>query len=226
MESPSSLTLSRMTRPPGNFGGLQAAYVENSVGPHIEFYDEALKSSTHFSGDPSAPSLMSEWTLLHEIGHAIAAAPRRDLEQIFNRKKERYESLRSQYNELVDEGKTLARTPTRATDKRIEAIQQTLTAFGQELEGLEAELNRLAALAEVIQQPLHQSFIAEIQDLELAPTLYARTSIDEAFTECFAMFRIDPAALQRTNPGIYSWFNTGKHIEGIRASVTLVSSDD
>jgi hypothetical protein len=48
---------------------------------------------------------------------------------------------------------------------------------------------------------------------EPAPTDYGKTSIRESFAESFALFHVDPAALQRTRPRVYAWFKRGGHLK-------------
>jgi len=44
------------------------------------------------------------------------------------------------------------------------------------------------------------------------PTLYGRTSVEEAFADCFALFRLDRAALKRAAPRALQWFDSGGHL--------------
>jgi hypothetical protein len=50
-------------------------------------------------------------------------------------------------------------------------------------------------------------------DGEPAPTDYGATSPHESFAESFALFHVDPAALERTRPRVYEWFKGGGHLE-------------
>ena len=47
---------------------------------------------------------------------------------------------------------------------------------------------------------------------EPAPTDYGNTSPHESFAESFALFHVDPEALQRTRPGVFAWFAKGRHL--------------
>jgi hypothetical protein len=45
-----------------------------------------------------------------------------------------------------------------------------------------------------------------------APTDYGNQSAHESFAESFALFHVDPAALQRTRPLVHAWFARGGHL--------------
>ena len=45
-----------------------------------------------------------------------------------------------------------------------------------------------------------------------SPTRYGATSRDEAFAEAFMLYKRDPEALERAQPGALAWFRAGKHI--------------
>lgn len=50
-------------------------YRTDGDGPRIEVYDQAFWQGGTFVGDPTAPASPALWTLLHELGHALAATP-------------------------------------------------------------------------------------------------------------------------------------------------------
>ena len=45
------------------------------------------------------------------------------------------------------------------------------------------------------------------------PTPYGETSLAESFAESFALYRIDPPALQRVLPKVFNWFKSGKYLK-------------
>ena len=45
-----------------------------------------------------------------------------------------------------------------------------------------------------------------------APTEYGNVSNRESFAESFALFHVDPAALKRTRPAVFRWFDEGGHL--------------
>jgi hypothetical protein len=51
---------------------------------------------------------------------------------------------------------------------------------------------------------------------EPGPTDYGNTSAAESFAESFALFHVDPDALQRTLPRVYAWFKSGGHEKAAR----------
>lgn len=50
-------------------------YRTDRPGPRIEVYDQAFWRGGSFVGEPTAPAPPALWTLLHELGHALAATP-------------------------------------------------------------------------------------------------------------------------------------------------------
>lgn len=46
-----------------------------------------------------------------------------------------------------------------------------------------------------------------------APTDYGNSSPRESFAESFALFHVDPDALERTRPEVFRWFAEGNHIQ-------------
>ena len=53
------------------------------------------------------------------------------------------------------------------------------------------------------------------RDHAKGPTPYGRTSLSESFAEAFALFRADPAALRRVDPGAFAWFESGGHLRAL-----------
>jgi hypothetical protein len=51
----------------------------------------------------------------------------------------------------------------------------------------------------------HRSFIQ-------GPTIYGDTSIHESFAESYALFKLDPDALIRIDPKLYTWFTSNQHL--------------
>lgn len=48
-----------------------------------------------------------------------------------------------------------------------------------------------------------------------APTDYGNSSPQESFAESFALFHVDPGALERTRPDVYRWFAEGGHLRAL-----------
>lgn len=55
-------------------------------------------------------------------------------------------------------------------------------------------------------------------DLPPGPTPYARRSVHEAFAEAFALWKLDPDALRRTQPDALAWFEAGGHLAALEAA--------
>jgi hypothetical protein len=66
----------------------------------------------------------------------------------------------------------------------------------------------------------HSPVLAAYLDVkagESGPTDYANASPHESFAESFALFHVDPDALQRALPRVYAWFKSGGHEKAARA---------
>ena len=74
----------------------------------------------------------------------------------------------------------------------------------------EADRQYAAARQLVEDNPLLAAFSA-VPGAGKGPTRYAQVSLSEAFAECYALFRLDPAALKRFSPDLHAWFAQGAH---------------
>jgi hypothetical protein len=54
-----------------------------------------------------------------------------------------------------------------------------------------------------------------VLDGKPAPTDYGNHSKHESFAESFALFHVDPAALERARPAVYAWFKSGGHVDAL-----------
>lgn len=85
-------------------------------------------------------------------------------------------------------------------------------ARGQEAHDLVREGNAL-----VEKSPILAAYL-EVLAGQPAPTDYGNSSPHESFAESFALFHVDPAALERTRPAVHAWFERAGHIEALRRS--------
>lgn len=76
--------------------------------------------------------------------------------------------------------------------------------------------NRLIAEGNALVEssPALAAYLAALGDAP-APTDYGATSGHESFAESFALYRVDPAALERARPSAYRWFAEGGHLKAL-----------
>ncbi|MEZ4323143.1 MAG: hypothetical protein R3F61_37095 [Myxococcota bacterium] len=169
------------------------------------FFDDLLRPTGLFVGpvdDPSHPALH---TVLHEVGHAIDSAPLRLASSHFNRDSEAYNAAVDATNA---EGKALRSMKSPPADRV--AAHQAAT------ERLEQESARLSERRTALERHVRVSegFRARFSGV----TMYGDTSDTEAFAEAFALFHLDPAALERVSPDAAAWFRDSGHLAGFEAA--------
>ena len=91
--------------------------------------------------------------------------------------------------------------------------QAEAEALGKRLRSVQDEQRRLNHRYRRIQRrgPVIRAYRKALVGRR-GPTRYGRTSIHESFAESFALYRGDPAALQRILPRVYRWFEQGGHL--------------
>lgn len=170
----------------------------------IEGHDQAL-----FIGEPDHPHPLPTMCLLHEIAHAIADYPRVLLER--------------EGEKLVAEDEKLAAMANRQEassppdDLQPQELAQKRAELGQRQQELLLHYKQLAAQYRRTDGPVVAAYLTA-RGPDRGPTKYGRTAAGESFAESFALFRADPAALQRIYPDVYDWFARGGHIRALRES--------
>lgn len=177
----------------------------------IEGHDQAL-----FIGEPDHPHPLPTMCLLHEIAHAIADYPRIVVEREEARQIAEDEKLVAMWNKQKASGQ-----PDDLSLQELAQKHEALTRAHKEL-GL-----RYKQLAEQYQRSEGPVIAAYVQARgpERGPTKYGRTADSESFAESFALFRADPAALQRIYPNVHAWFTSGGHMQALRESVREVQAN-
>ena len=171
----------------------------------VDGHDQAL-----FIGEPEHPHPLPTMCLLHEIAHAIADYPRVSI-------------LRESAQQVAEH-------------ERFEALwQQAKASRSQE----DAQVQELAQRREALRHARHEIELRQLQLIEQyrrsagpvlaefltargparGPTKYGGTTVEESFAKSFALFRADPAALERIYPSAYDWFAKGGHIQAMREAI-------
>lgn len=187
-------------------------------GRRITIYNRAF---TEHAGAPN-------WTIAHEIGHAISAW---DLVQEQRRSQQAIDAYNrsvTTYNDRIHAYNAAARrfnsTQDGGAKKEADRLHREVVVLQSRMG--EARVEALDSKRRV--RRVNQQFrTARPRDGVLAdyraalgrsraPTRYGRTNLRESFAESFAMYRCEPDRLRRLLPKVYAWFEGGGHIARIR----------
>jgi hypothetical protein len=199
-----------------------ADYFQRGAVASIYLYDKAFEhdEKTAFAGTPERPALNSAFGILHEVGHLIAAAPslRRYrqaevLQRAYDGLYQKYEAAYAehaaavkQYNNAREHRAPLAARVTH-TEKILKEYEPRLEASINSTRAASRAGLRLQGNSPVVME------YKKIRSNRSGPTSYGRTDPSEGFAEAFAIFHLDPQALEWIDPEVYQWFRMGRHLE-------------
>lgn len=218
----------RMEKDPANKavrGRSVAMYRQDNINPpRIELYSYAVDADRRkFVGSATAPTPQSVAMLLHETAHAIARRAVRGLAEsvktaraeletasaAFNEGQKKFNADRDTWNQTKDPelGKSLdARTAAAKDDvAKVKAIQKKWS-----------DLQSLAQRELTSAAPLERGLLAKLP-LPSSPTAYGRTAVGESFAECFRLWKLDRAALDRAAPAAGAYFDSPDFARGVTA---------
>lgn len=179
--------------------------------------------SSAFAGRDEGPN----WTIVHEVGHAIAAWPLRRAKKREKKALADYNSAIEAYNAQVTAYNKAARRFNRTqkdNDRRAaEAVRVTLKKAQAKAAGLRGPALDAKRRTRKTQRMLttrrpRSGVLADYRSVlgrGVAPTRYGTTHIRESFAEALAMYRCDPARLKRQLPTVHAWFARGGHLDGL-----------
>lgn len=213
----SNRSRAQLSLPPD--GVLDALYFDNDAGRGVQIFDSALTSySTQFVGDQDRPLPGAVLAILHEIGHVIAFTAIFEATVEFDGLYAELQQGVDAFNANVDRRNALVdrynANPTDAVSRQIKALDALLADQQASLDVDTARVDALRTQAERKDTDLAAAFSLVLGGEKRAPTAYGRTSEEEAFAECFALFHADPAALLRASPEAHAWFAAGRHLSG------------
>jgi len=145
---------------------------------------------SNFVGSIDVPHRSSTFTLLHEIGHLIHSYPSVEYIRQQNQLVRDMNGLIEKYNS----------NPTQNLNKVIEAKRE--------------KLRLLESKVPTDNGPVLEMFQRQ-RMFQKGPTTYSNVSLEEAFAESFAMYRLDPEALRRVDPNSFNWFSSNGHIQAL-----------
>jgi hypothetical protein len=180
-----------------------ALYLRVGGRARIELYDEMLgQDDKAFCGSPEAPLPFSVYSIIHEIGHAIADAAPASAYRNFSRAVSTFE----QREDELSEKRPGPREGTYYVSK--EEGRELDEKFGHAEFALD-QVKRLGKYGPVLRA------YRWARGTSRGPTPYGRVSLDESFAEAFAMFHTDPAALRRVDAKAYEWLGRSGHIQAL-----------
>jgi hypothetical protein len=62
---------------------------------------------------------------------------------------------------------------------------------------------------------------AALDGAGVGPTPYGASNMHESFADAFALYKLDPAALERFSPEMHAWFAAGGHLAHLEVSKDL-----
>ncbi|MCO4773445.1 MAG: hypothetical protein KDA24_25655 [Deltaproteobacteria bacterium] len=167
------------------------------------------------------------WTLVHEVGHAIAFWPflaeQRRLKstiQKYNRAVESYNALISDYNAAA----TRYNRGRRAADKKaLETLRPKVARSGDRVAGMRASAMAAKRGLKSIKRRIkarhpREGVLAAYRKVlgrKRAPTKYGRSNIRESFSDALAMYHCDPRRLKELLPKVHAWLADGGHTRGL-----------
>ena len=197
-------------------------YFQNGCRREIRVYDRTFASDRFiFVGSPHRPIRNSERTILHEVGHAIAALPLHrlecELEQLIDQHNAMVESLKADQDRLNEQiERHNARGPAQRSPQMRRAIERARAALrrrANQKNDLARELNRLRPQAHRLRERMPALVAYQRRaNGRYGPTRYGALSVSESFAESFSLHHTDPAALERVMPGMTNWFGAAKHL--------------
>jgi len=162
----------------------------------IAVYDCAFDADEHaFVGPLDRPLRPSVRIILHEIGHALSAAPLGSLLADLATSQREIQAMVDAFNRL---GRSVAPDEierVRSLQSEIQQMQGELTGWHQQLQGVDH---------------LHTRTVSAFTRLPGAGsgfTPYGRSSAVEGFAEAFSLCRADPPAGRRISPEICAYFD-------------------
>jgi hypothetical protein len=150
--------------------------------PGLWFFDPAFEAASGFVGPPEAPLPPAALTALHELGHVIADLP--------------FRRAYVAYTSAVDDWLDGVRGPEE------EAAATERQAIARERFRSYRSLGDTGPVIDA-----WEAFRAGRR----GPSLYGWRSPQESFAEAFALWHLDPEALERALPGATAWFEVGSH---------------
>jgi len=167
------------------------------------------------------------WTIVHEVAHAIAAFPLVKVRKEEERAVSAYNDAVSTYNRLVRTYNAAVRTSNRTQAsgdiKRTKSLGKQVEAAGKSVSARKGPAFTAKKRTLVVQRQIRgrnprHGVLAEYRSVlgrGPHPTPYGRTHIRESFAESFAMFRCEPGRLKKMLPNVHRWFSDGGHLDGL-----------
>lgn len=192
--------------------GAAALYTRSHEIVEIAVYSDLFASDDRgFVGDPRAPTAVSVFGLLHEVGHVLLATPSRRAAAAASTLETELKTEFSEYERLTREAEAEIASFREEPEvrARTEAAIAAVKAHEAVLRAITARRDAAVLRAEA-PSPVLAAFAALGEE---GPTPYGRTSPEESFAEAFALFKTDPAALSRAMPKAAAWFAAGSHLQ-------------
>jgi hypothetical protein len=163
--------------------------LDGIIEQSITIYDNAFNGMRHtFCGPIKDPKSAAHIVMIHEMGHLIANQPIVDFDR-------RYNAIINVYNQKVSQ----------YNNQNTAALEMDIEELGSRLQVMQKNpVRRPGPIIEAF--GTHRTF-------DKGPTEYSNESPQEAFAESYALFKLDPEALERIDPNLYQWFASGAYLD-------------
>ncbi len=195
----------------------------------ISLYDGCFDASTTMAGAPVA-----RFNILHEIGHAtelsLARAARKRLDdaqarydaaysaadaanKAYNAANDARNDLVNRYNAADAGGRKALEPQLKKAIARADALNKTADTTKKQVDTLEQTRDAAERAYERAEKAPSEAFAKLVAGKDPL-TSYSKESASEAFAEAFALYKVDPDGLRKTNRKLYDWFASGGELTG------------
>ena len=189
----------RTANPPEDRRDAAAWYKWGGLDRAVEFFDAAFADDrAAFVGDPDDPIVASAWPILHELGHAVSFEKPYKAVNGFVARMTAIQLFAIHVREF-------AVSNLRTERKRLDAIRERLDDLARPL----GRFQQAAKGGTLHASPVLSAYREATGGHPV--TLYGATDLGEAFAEAYAMYLLDPDALERIQPAALAFFRSGAY---------------
>jgi hypothetical protein len=175
---------------------------------------ERVEGRTSYVGAPEQAVPYAVFVILHQIGHVIARAERRQLLLQRREQVESYDVSSASYTASRREFSSAERGDGVDSSRR-GALALEIRRSWSDLQERLAGIERLDGALEALRKgpsAMERRYATLPAALD-GPTAYGRVDARESFAESFALFHTDPESLRWIAPQVHAWFAASGHLK-------------
>ncbi len=195
----------------------------------ISLYDGCFDPSTTMAGAPVA-----RFNILHEVGHAtelsLARAARKRLDdaqarydaaysaadaanKAYNAANDARNDLVTRYEAADADARKALEPQVKKAIARADALNKAADVAKKQVDTLEQKRDTAERAYERAEKAPSEAFATLVAGKDPL-TSYSKESASEAFAEAFALYKVDPDGLRKSNRKLYDWFASGGELTG------------